>query len=89
MQLVGVPYRISHISDGEVRQLEQLCGFDHPVVHEEFLRGLTDRLLEDPSEIAPVQAADFCDAFHRYIILEVLFDVGQSFFYIEVPDAAF
>lgn len=89
MELVRVSYRVAHISDGEIRQFQKFGCLDHPVVHEEFFRRLSDCFFKDPAEIASVQAADLCDAFNRYIILEVLFYVGQSFFYIEIPDAAF
>ena len=36
------------------------------------------------SEIAPVKTAGGSNILHRNIILEVLFDKGQSFFYIKI-----
>ena len=88
MKLIRIPYRIADITDGQLGQLEQLRCFCHSVAEQELLRGFPDSFFEDTPEICAVQSAERSNAFDRDIVLEVLFDVVERFFYIEIPYSA-
>ena len=89
MQLIWIAYCIGNISDRQVSQFEKFCRFYHTVVHQELLGRFSDGFFKDPSEIAPVQPAEFCNALHGYIVLEILFDIGQRFLDIEISHPSF
>ena len=86
MKGIAVPDGACDILDGEPGKLQKFCGFDHPVLYQEFLGRLSQGLAEEGAEVAAVQAAVPGDVFHGYIILEVLFNEGDGFFDIEVLD---
>ena len=86
MKGIAVPDGACDILDGEPGKLQKFCGFDHPVLDQEFLGRLSQGLAEEGAEITAVQATVPGDVFHGYIILEVLFNEGDGFFDIEVLD---
>lgn len=86
MQRVCVAYRICNILNGQFGHLQELCGFDHPVLDQELLRSPAQRLAEDGAEVAAVQSALGSDVLHGYIILKILLDKGEGFPDIKVLD---
>lgn len=88
MKLIRISDSVADVIDGQGGQLQQFRRFGHAVVQQELLRGLPDRIFENPAEIGAVQSAESGNAFNGYIILKVLFYVIQRFFDIEVPHPA-
>ena len=84
MKLIRIPYRIADITDGQLGQLEQLRCFCHSVAEQELLGGLSHSLFEDTSKVGAVQTAERSDILDGDIVLEVLFDIIERLFYIEV-----
>ena len=71
MKLIRVSHCIGNVPYGQIGQLEQFCRLYHPVVHQEFLRGLPEGFFKDPSEVTPVQTAGSSDPLHADIILKI------------------
>ena len=86
MELIRIPYRIADITDGQLGQLEQLRCFCHSVAEQELLGGFPDSFFENTPEVGAVQPAELSNPFYRDIILEILFNIIQSFFNIEITD---
>ena len=84
MKLIRIPYRIADITDGQLGQLEQLRCFCHSVAEQELLGGFSHSLFEDTSKVGAVQTAERSDILDGDIVLEVLFDIIERLFYIEV-----
>ena len=84
MKLIRIPYRIADITDGQLGQLEQLRCFCHSVAEQELLGGFPDSFFENTPEVGAVQSTERSDILDGDIVLEVLFDVVECFFYIEI-----
>ena len=84
MELIRVSHRVPDVVDGQFCQLEQFRSLGHSIAEKELLWGFSDGFFEDASEICAVQPAEGSDIFDGNIVLEVLFDVVERLFYIEV-----
>ena len=84
MELIRVSHRVPDVVDGQFCQLEQFRSLGHSVAEKELLWGFSDGFFEDASEICAVQSTERSDILDGDIVLEVLFDVVECFFYIEI-----
>ena len=84
MELIRIPHRIADIADGQLGQFEQLRCFCHPVAEKELLGRFPHSLFEDTPKVGAVQPAEGSDILDGDIVLEVLFDIIERLFYIEV-----
>ena len=89
MKLVRIAHRVSDIAYGQTGQLQKLRGFYHAVVHDELFGRLSHRFFEDPSEIAPIETAEFCNALNGDIVLKILLDIAEGFLDIKVSQTSF
>ena len=86
MKLIVISDGFADIADGQVGQLQKLCGLCHAVIQEKILRGPAHGILEDLTEIASVQSAVVCDVLHRDVILKILLDISQGFMDVKIPE---
>lgn len=85
MELVWIAYRVPHVRDGQGGHLQQLPGLGHAVGDEELLGRFPHCVVEDLSEVAPVQVAEGGDVLHRDVVLEVLLNKCHGLPDVEVP----
>lgn len=84
MKLVFIPDGGTDIRNGKRGQFQKFRRLYHPVMHQKFLRRASHRVAEDLAEITPVDAAYRGDLLYGYIVLEILLDEIDRFFYIIV-----
>ncbi len=79
MKLIFIPHAAGHFPDGQVCCLQQVGGFDQPVLDQKLLGRLPGGALEELSEVPPVNAQGRGDVLNGKIPGVVLFDEGDGF----------
>ncbi len=84
MQLIFIADGSADIRDGKLGQLQQFRRFCHAVVNQKLLRGFSDCIVKNFSEVAPVEPAGFCNLFYGNIILKIHLYKRKRFLNIEI-----